>query len=841
MKKLLLAFVIINYQLSIINCNAQVLINEFSCSNLDQFVDDHSDYGDWIELYNTTGSTVNLTGYYLSDDSLNNTKWQFPAGSTIAANAFMRIWASGRNTSSGGTHHTNFTLKQTKNNGEFVVFSNASGVIVDYHKTEPVTKVGHSYGRTTNGSSTWSIFNAPTPGASNNSSTPYTAYADKPDVDISAGFYTSAQTITLTTTETNSTIRYTLNGDEPTQSSALYTGPITISSTKILKAKTYTTNSGVLSSFIRFETYFINEVHTLPVVSVSGTQLTTLANGDNSLRPTGTFEFFNTAGLRTAKTYGEFNSHGQDSWANSQRSLDFVSRDEMGYNHSVEQQVFNTSPRNNYQRLILRAAGDDNYPADHNPSNAGSAHLRDAYIHNLSLQGGLSLDVRRGSKCVVYLNGAYWGVYDLRDNPDDHDNTEYYYGQDKYHLYFIETWGSTWAEYGGQAAFDDWHSVYDYIMNNDMSIENNYQYVADRYDVTSLTDYVLVNMFTVCSDWLNWNTAWWRGTDPNGTHQKWGYALWDNDATFGHYINYTGIPDISPNADVCDPEGLDNESDPEDHIGVLMKLRDNEGFNDYYISRQIDLWNTVFSCDNMLPKLDSTAALIEPEMTRHSTRWSGTYSEWTENVQQLRDFIDERCTALTTSWTDCYSLTGPYEITLQTQPDGAGTILFNSLNLNQFPWTGTYFGNVTSNLTATANSNFTFSHWETASGTVLSNNVTDLHVFTDFTTSDTITAVFTDNSIGINEQDIFDFKVYPTQTGDVVTVEYLITKPEKVNLQLFDVNGQLVFDNGTAENPAGRNRTSINLSAINLAQGIYYIRLQTEHHRAAGKVVFMPQ
>ena len=44
-----------------------------------------------------------------------------------------------------------------------------------------------------------------------------------------------------------------------------------------------------------------------------------------------------------------------------------------------------------------------------------------------------------------------------------------------------------------------------------------------------------------------------RGYDPDGGALTWRYILWDNDATFGHYINYTGIPDDSPDADPCDP------------------------------------------------------------------------------------------------------------------------------------------------------------------------------------------------------------------------------------------------------------------------------------------------
>ena len=82
-------------------------------------------------------------------------------------------------------------------------------------------------------------------------------------------------------------------------------------------------------------------------------------------------------------------------------------------------------------------------------------------------------------------------------------------------------------------------SVNEISLNNDLSIQSNYNHVADQIDVTSLVDYVLINSFVVCTDWINWNTSWWRGLNPNGTHQKWGYILWDEDATFHHYINYT--------------------------------------------------------------------------------------------------------------------------------------------------------------------------------------------------------------------------------------------------------------------------------------------------------------
>ncbi|MEO5572617.1 MAG: CotH kinase family protein [Bacteroidia bacterium] len=840
--KRIYAFIIIFLTLHIHSLKAQVVINEFSCSNLSQFLDNHSDYGDWIELYNTIASPVSLAGYYLSDDTLDITKFQFPAGVTINGNSWLRIWASGRNEFAGGVVHTNFTLKQTKNNYEWVILANASAAVVDSKQITQLTQLGHSVGRIPNGGSQWAVFIAPTPNGSN-STTPYIGYADKPDFSIGAGFYTGTQTVSITTSEPNSEIHYTLDGRKPTLASPLYIAPLNITATTVLKAITFSADPVVLPSFIRFETYFINVSHTLPVVSIAADTLTYLANGNGNLVPFGSFEYFDTSQNRTAHTYGEFNRHGQDSWANSQRSLDFVSRDEMGYNHSVEEVLFNTTPRDNYQRVILRASGDDNYPADHHPQNAGSAHVRDAYVHSLALDGGLDLDMRRAAKCVAYLNGQYWGVYDLRDNPDDHDNTKYYYGQDKYHLLFLERWGNSWAQYGGTAAFTDWDNLYNYAMANNMAVPANYQYVTDRLDVNSLTDYVLTNMFSVCSDWLNWNTAWWRGTDSTGTHLKWGYMLWDNDATFDFYINYTGIPNTSYSASPCDPLTLNGSSDPDDHIGLLLKLRTNPDFNQYYITRQLDLWNTTFSCDNMITYLDSIVAVIDPEMTQHAARWSGTYTEWFNNVQTLRTYISNRCVALSAGFQSCFSLTGPYNLTVDADPVGAGVVRLNTLTHNQLPWSGTYFGGVNMLLEATANPNYTFSNW-TSNTSVLNPNTSAITVTCDLTSNDSIVAHFLTTSVPellpLNQPLI---SAYPTLTNDHVVIQYSLPKEANVSMKLYSLLGAEITEirNPTGTEAPGNHVAEISLAGSNLPAGVYMLQFNAGNFQKSIKLVYAPQ
>ncbi len=729
---------------------AQIVINEYSCSNLNKFPDNYGEYEDFIELYNAGGSVVSLAGYYLTDNPEVPTKWMIPDGVTIDAHGFRKIWCSGRDEYLGGNLHSSFKLTQTKVPQETIALSDPSAVIID-QRTLGITQVGHSWGRETDGSSNWKVFTNPTPGASNNGSTSYSGYTLKPTADVPAGFYGGPVTVTLTTSEPGVTIRYTLDGNEPVVSSAAFTAPITISSTKILKAKAFSSDPAVLPGLIEFNTYFINENHTVPVVSIAANSLKSLLNGNGGLVPVGSIEFFDENQVRTTTGYGQFGKHGQDSWVHPQRSLDYKTRDEMGYNFALQEKLFTQSDREEFQRVILRASGDDNYPGIDS-----SAHIRDDFVQTLSVVSGQNLDVRKSRRCVIYANGEYWGVYAIREKVDDHDYTDYYYGQGKYDLHYMLLWGNTWAEYGGQAAINDWETLYTYITTHDMSNQANYDYVVSQYDPTSLTDYMLINSFVVCSDWLNWNVGWWRGLNPEGDHQRWGYILWDDDATFGHYINYTGIPAQSPYLEPCFHESLTSQwQDPEGHVTVLNKLLENEGFRQYYINRYVDLLNTGYKPENAMALFDSLVSVIQPEMARHCTRWGGNIPEWNDNVQKIRDFYNIRYQVVWDGMNGCYNTTGPYPVTVDLQPAGSGYVRLNSLVLKDFPFSGQYFGGINIALEAMeTNPSYEFDHWEVQHHT-LNPSDTSLAVTLSLTTGEDIVAVFVPrilaDSLVINE------------------------------------------------------------------------------------------
>lgn len=692
------------------NAVAQIVINEYSCSNVNGPTDAFGEREDWVELYNNSAGPIDLTGYYLSDKASNLDKWMIPSGS-IPAGGYRMIYFSGRGVVTGGGQiHPDFSLTQTKN--EKIIISSPALTVLDSLTMINMTKEDHSIGRQVNGTGPFVLFTTPTPNAANTGSVNW--YVPKPQMSLPQGFYTGPQSVTITCSDPGATIYYTTNGSTPTNTSTVYSGPINVNTTTVIRARAY--NGSTPNSFIETNTYFINVDHQMPVISV-GSQSTfdLIGNGNAGLgNVKGFFEFFEEDNSFVDEGDGDFNKHGNDSWAYDQRGFDFIMRDQFGYNSDIEHQIFPEKNRDEFQRIILKPAASDNYPFE-----TGGAHIRDAFVHTLSQKADLSLDERTWRPCVVYLNGQFWGVYEIREKVDDHDFTDEYYQQNKFNLQFLKTWGGTWSEYGGAQAQTDWNSIRNFITTNNMATPANFANVDTILNWQSLVDYFVINSYIVSQDWLNWNTAWWRGMDPAGDKKRWRYVLWDMDACFGHYINYTGIPDPSANADPCNAENLPNPGG-QGHTDILEKLIDEQPIvEQYYIARYADLINTHFSCTYMNYLLDSMLNEITPEMPAHVAKWGGSMAGWNSNVSDMQDFIDQRCVALEQGLIDCYSLTGPFNLTVDVSPALSGEVKVNSIWAPTYPWNATYFGGMNTNFIAKANPGFMFSHWEFTANTMI--------------------------------------------------------------------------------------------------------------------------
>ncbi len=138
-----------------------ILINEFLAKNDSLNADPNAQFEDWIELYNTTGDTLSLSGLYLTDKPDRLTKWQFPDSVKIMPHGFILLWCDEDQNQLG--LHTNFKLS---NSGEFIALTAADTTIVLDSLSFGVQSSNISFGRYPDGSDSWSFLN-PTPASSN--------------------------------------------------------------------------------------------------------------------------------------------------------------------------------------------------------------------------------------------------------------------------------------------------------------------------------------------------------------------------------------------------------------------------------------------------------------------------------------------------------------------------------------------------------------------------------------------------------------------------------------------------------------------------------------------------
>jgi hypothetical protein len=272
----------------------------------------------------------------------------------------------------------------------------------------------------------------------------------------------------------------------------------------------------------------------------------------------------------------------------------------------------------------------------------------------------------------------------------------------------------------------------------------------------------------------------------------------------------------------------------------------NPGFKQYYISRYIDLMNTVFSCDNMLSYLDTVANTIAPEMTRHAARWGGSYDDWQNNVQRLRDFIIRRCTAMSTGLIECYNLNGPYDITFNTDPNDITPLQINSLMIDQFPYTGTYFGGVDLKLAVQNDTaaGYRFDRWLSANQTFLPGDSTAT-VALNLNGADTIIAHFVQLTTAVTDPHALKpaLAANPTVFESSTTLSLDLPADAAVSLRVISVaTGRIVAvpADGSQAFAAGQYSIRLDLGATDLPPGAYVVQCAAGNFRQNIQVIYMP-
>ena len=229
-----------------------ILINEFLAVNDKTIEDDFNEFNDWIEIYNNTGETVNLHGYYITDDFSDETKFMLFGTNNklnIEAGGFLILWADG--VPERGPRHVNFKLSGS---GEEIGLYSATLTLID-SVSFGQQQTDISMGRDINNLENWGLFKSPTPGFPN-STEQKMGTTPAPQFNIQGGIYTSPIQVSLASDQIGDIIHYTLDNSAPDTTDTIYDGPIDVAENTVIRAVTY--REGYYTSDVVSNLYIFN-------------------------------------------------------------------------------------------------------------------------------------------------------------------------------------------------------------------------------------------------------------------------------------------------------------------------------------------------------------------------------------------------------------------------------------------------------------------------------------------------------------------------------------------------------------------------------------------------------
>ena len=234
----------ISSMLPVPNVQSPISINEAIADNTLGFVDKYGKKSDWIEIYNSSDSDVDISGYGLTDSVKKPFKWVVPNGTVVPHKGYLVIVASGNNTINNGEIHTNFSISK---DGETLMLSNPDGGIVSVLDIPSIAK-NTSISRVSDGTDNLRV-TVPTIGQSNNTAEVLSVVVPKPEFSENSGFYDDP--FDLSITSQGGTVHYTTNGSEPDENSPVFGNTLSVfnrtSEPNYFSAITYNTSSYVPS------------------------------------------------------------------------------------------------------------------------------------------------------------------------------------------------------------------------------------------------------------------------------------------------------------------------------------------------------------------------------------------------------------------------------------------------------------------------------------------------------------------------------------------------------------------------------------------------------------------
>ena len=708
--------------------NSALLITEISPVNLYWLDEDGGDPG-WVEIYNAGSVAANLKGYSLVENLEKPRKWVF-GDELIAPKSFRTVFCDNKNVTvipegaadTGSIHyrlHTNWKLEKKGGSVYLIDPYYAIRDSVDY----PELASGMSWGIVDGGY--WKYFDKPTPEKPNTASKAYDEVA--PAVDMSglkSGFYSDAFTLNPPSLPEGVSLRCTTNGSEPDENSPEFNSPKKIDHSMSFRCMAF--KEGALSSKATTRTFFVNEDEVkMPIVAISV---------DSSFfrkhyiktscdKPRGCPD---SAGLYADVEYPvhvEYFEKGTSTKDGSTWEKDAGISLMGGYSRLNDKKSVSIRLREeyedgsiNYPLFETRKGVNDKYKA-FNLRNNGNRFVSD-YIEDAmagALLEGSGVDYQRSRQVVVFYNGKYYGIHDMRERFNKHF-VETNYKIDANSVNFIKHLGKDVEASNGTT--DAYMQMLSFVAKNDFSGENNANYttVKTMLDVGNLADYMAAEIYVHNGDWPNNNVRAWSAPGypwkfmvydlDHGFDWMWGV----NDKEFVQETNMFSWIKKGGGNKPCKEEGC--------FANLYNSLIVNPEFKRMFINRSAVMFNSYTNSANVTKVVDAMVATIDDnEMTRDLAKFKQD-QRWYENACHkgfdktgscMKDWAASRDSKVIQEYQEEFGLGDMVTVTISAS--GNGSILMDGMKLPSTSYKGKFFAGNTMELTAMPAAGAVFAGW----------------------------------------------------------------------------------------------------------------------------------
>ena len=553
-------------------------------------------YYDWVEFKNISESDINLSDYYFTD-KLTKMKYRLPDVNLKSGGLFTLICSSKEINGNGGYYHANFSLSSS---GENIYILDSNGLLLDAAHLENIP-YGSSYGRmeTQNG---FYYFTKPTPGKDNVSG--IKNVCKTPECNFAPGVYNEPSlNIEL---KSDGIIYYTLDGTEPTANSTKYTKPIFIDKNTIIR--TLVCKEGCIQSKIDTFSYILRPDTKLPVLSLV-TAPDNLWSEETGIYVKGKYDNY----YQDWEKYASLSYYGDDGTfsidcglkmngsgsreSDKKKSFKVIFRGKYG-SGTLDYNLFNNGVTE-FDSLVLRAGED--FPLSIIRNEVAVAYAAKYFP---------SLITQKGKYCSLYINGEYLGIYYLMERVTEKFISEHYGVLEDDVIIEEHT-----PDKDGEL-----YKLMIFARNNDLSNKKNYDYIASKIDLESMTDWFIFQAFTGNTD-ASGNIRYVKA----GSNAKWKWVAYDFDWAF--YFHKKAFQNMI-------------EKDLGVTSSFIKPLLQNSEYRTYFIERFSYYAKNVFNDPQKLVDfVDEYYNIIKYDVPAERALWGGSVQSWEQKIKELKGFV----------------------------------------------------------------------------------------------------------------------------------------------------------------------------------------------------------